>query len=629
MRISTRFALSLATLLLGVLLASTAARAETTDCPPEPASGTAIDDGEVYAGPNCTLQSPGDVDSFVFTGTSGETYQLAVGINGAAPTNICLTLYDPNQVIVFSGCSSIGYPHYQNSVVVDQMLTVTGTYTIAITDAGSGTLNYAVALERLYPFPPNAQGVNLGVDVSGDINPITDTNAFTFQIATTGRERASATLTGTISQNICMTVYLPDGTQVQNACTSIGYPHYQNTVQIDFLPTQNGTAMAFLQVAGNDGTATYTFEASCLVGTCPAPTETFNIIHTFVGGDGVHSVTGLVQAADGSLYGTTAEGGGHNGGTVFKISGGTLTTLYNFCSQSGCADGLTPKGGLVKASDGTFYGTTAEGGADNYGTIFHITPTGTFSTVYSFNSTMGANPSGGLILASDGELYGTTRNGGLGNRGVVFKVTTSGTPTRLHSFCTQSGCADGLDPRGGLVQGFDGTIYGTTYGGGTSRRGTVFKIPPGGSLSTLYNFDSTHGAYPEAGLALANDGNLYGTTSEGGASHRGTIFVITTAGALTRLFSFDLTHGANPEAALMQASDGNLYGTTSGGGEHDRGTIFQSSLGGGVTTLYSFDWTTGASPQSELWQGMDGNFYGTTFGGGAHDFGLVFSLSIP
>ena len=165
LRISTRFALTLATLLFGLLFVTPAALAQGQDCPPEPASNTPIDDGEVFAGPNCTLQSPGDVDSFIFAAYSGQTFHMAVAINGSAPTNICLTLYDPNAVQIFSGCSSVGYPRYQNSVVNDQVLTVTGTYTIAITETGSGTLNYGVALDRFkrVHFPKCYHGHGKGV----------------------------------------------------------------------------------------------------------------------------------------------------------------------------------------------------------------------------------------------------------------------------------------------------------------------------------------------------------------------------------------------------------------------------------------------------------------------------------
>ena len=270
MNAKTRSTIVALTLTLAVcLLFPSAALAQGTNCPPEPAQGTPIADGEVYIGSNCNLYSPGDVDSFTFDASSGQTYHLALGINGASPVNICMTLYDPNEMNIFSGCTSVGYPRYQYSVPLDKMLTTTGAYTIVITETSTGTISYALALERFYPFAPNAQQINLATQIPGDINPITDSNEFTFASATTGTEEVSATLPSNASSNICLRVYQPNGTPVQgDVCTSIGYPRYIYTIQVDFTPTQTGTSMAFLYVAGNDGTATYTLEVSCLLGAC-------------------------------------------------------------------------------------------------------------------------------------------------------------------------------------------------------------------------------------------------------------------------------------------------------------------------------------------------------------------------
>lgn len=269
MPVATRFTFTLTTILLGILLVAPAALAQGMNCPPEPASGTPIYDGETYIGANCTLQSPGDVDGFVFTGNNGETYHTVLAINGSATTNICLKLYDPNGSNIFSRCTSIGYPNYVYSVVANQALTVTGPYTIDISETSTATISYALSLERLYPFPPNEQEINLETEYPADITPISDSQAFTFEGATTGTLQVSATVTNNPSSNLCMDVYFQDGTHVgTEQCTSIGYPNYVNTINIDFTPTQNGTYMAFFQVAGNDGTVTYTMEVSCIVGTC-------------------------------------------------------------------------------------------------------------------------------------------------------------------------------------------------------------------------------------------------------------------------------------------------------------------------------------------------------------------------
>ena len=251
------------------LLFPSAVLAQGTNCPPEPASGTPIYDGQIYIGPNCTLTSPGDVDGFVFSGNNGDIYHVVTAVNGSAPTDICLTLYDPNSNNIFSGCTQRSFGRL--SVVINQALTVTGTYTIDITETATGTISYALSLERLHPFPPNAQEINLATQYPGDITPITDSNAFTFAGATTGTLQVSATLTGSPQSNLCMDVYFQDGTQVgSEQCTEISFGRI--TIQLSFTPTQNGMYMAFFQVGGNEGTVTYTMEVSCTVGSCPMTT---------------------------------------------------------------------------------------------------------------------------------------------------------------------------------------------------------------------------------------------------------------------------------------------------------------------------------------------------------------------
>jgi uncharacterized repeat protein (TIGR03803 family) len=323
--------------------------------------------------------------------------------------------------------------------------------------------------------------------------------------------------------------------------------------------------------------------------------------------DGDLPYAGLVQGTGGNLYGTTSYGGANNGGTVFKISpSGTLTTLHSFCSQSGCPDGYIPFAGLVQATDGNFYGTTESGGAQGGGTVFKITPSGTLTTLYSFCSQSGCpdgdGPTAGLVQASDGNFYGTTYGGGTNNCfgyagcGTVFRITPSGTLKTLYSFCSQSGCPDGHSPNAALVQATDGNFYGTTESVGT---GTVFKITPSGTLTTLYTFCSqsgcTDGQYPTGALVQATDGSFYGTTFGGGTRRGscilgscGTVFKITPSGTLTTLHSFcsqsGCPDGANPEAAL-QDTDGMFYGTTYSGGAYPRvcgdrcGTVFSLSVG--------------------------------------------------
>jgi uncharacterized repeat protein (TIGR03803 family) len=374
--------------------------------------------------------------------------------------------------------------------------------------------------------------------------------------------------------------------------------------------------------------------------------QTLTTLHSFDTTDGANPLAGLVQATNGNLYGTTHYGGADGYGTVFQIApGGTLTTLYSFCSKSACADGSEPFAGLIQATTGPdFYGTTSSGGANgNYGTVFKMTPTGSLATIYSFCSqsgcTDGERPIAGLIQ-SNGAFYGTTYQGGANGWGTFFKITGNGTLTTLYSFCSQGGdaCTDGAYPSGGLAMA-NGDFYGTTSAGGANAAGTVFKITPGGTLTTLYSFcsqsDCTDGESPVAGLVKASNGDFYGTTLAGGAKNVGTAFKITSTGTLTTIHSFcskaNCTDGQNPAyATLVIGSDGNFYGTTYMGGKGD-GTLFKMTGGGTLTTLYSFCSKSGCSdgqtPYGGLVQDTNGEFYGATYGGGANNDGSIFSLS--
>ncbi|HXM45605.1 MAG TPA: choice-of-anchor tandem repeat GloVer-containing protein [Bryobacteraceae bacterium] len=393
--------------------------------------------------------------------------------------------------------------------------------------------------------------------------------------------------------------------------------------------------------------------ALCATAAIALPAQTFTTLRSLFGTDGAYPSAGLVQAIDGNLYGTTYGGGANCApfgcGTVFKIStGGTLTTCYSFCSQSDCADGGGPQAALVQAANGDFYGTTLNSGATR-GTVFKITPGGTLTTLYNFCShtgcTDGAQPYAGLVEATNGDFYGTTPSGGAncvsdGGCGTVFKVTPSGTLTTLYSFCPQSGCTDGEYPEAGLVQGPNGDFYGTTQAGGANGWGTVFKITPNGTLTTLYSFCSQSGCrdgeYPYGGLVRAVSGNFYGTTANGGANDAGTIFKITPSGTLTTLHNFcsqsGCADGSDPQSALIQATDGNFYGTTLYGGNDASGTLFRITQSGAFTTLHSFcaqpGCPDGQYTYARLVQATNGDLYGTTSQGGANDLGTVFSLSV-
>ena len=372
-------------------------------------------------------------------------------------------------------------------------------------------------------------------------------------------------------------------------------------------------------------------------GDCPGSTQ------------GWEPYAGLVQGLDGNFYGTTSGGGVDSCdgacGTVFKITpAGTYTTLYYFCSLASCADGATPYAGLTLGTDGNFYGTTVNGGAGTVGTVFKITPAGELTTLHSFcsvkNCTDGEQPYGGLVQGIDGNFYGTTTYGGANvgsTGGTVFRITPTGTLTTLYNFCSKTGCADGANPHDTLIQATDGNLYGTTYGGGASQvEGTVFKINPRGPISTIYSFCSQancpDGKQTRAGLVQAADGNFYGTATSGGADGCGTIFKITPSGTITILHTFtEGSDGCYPYDPLIQATDGNFYGTAYGGGETNSGTVFEITSTTTLTTLYQFGaisgGANGAGPTGPLLQGTDGLLYGTTAAGGGAGDGAIFSVN--
>jgi uncharacterized repeat protein (TIGR03803 family) len=279
---------------------------------------------------------------------------------------------------------------------------------------------------------------------------------------------------------------------------------------------------------------------------------------------------------------------------------GTFTILASF--GTGRAGGSYPITALVQATDGNLYGTSSDG-YEGLGTVFKITTKGVFTTLYKFcpiDCSDGRNPQGALIQGTDGSLYGTTTFGGnmcyLGC-GVVFKITTSGKLTTLYKFCSQTDCADGAHPHAGLVQGADGNLYGTTFDGGS------------------------------------------GGCTDGNGTGCGTAFKITLEGKLTTLHRFDSVDGNYPSDPLIQGTDGNIYGTTDSGGNlacnpsYGCGTIFQITSGT-LTTLHSFDSTDGAYAWGGLLQSTNGGFYGTTVDGGnltcnsSYGCGTVFSLNM-
>jgi uncharacterized repeat protein (TIGR03803 family) len=255
-------------------------------------------------------------------------------------------------------------------------------------------------------------------------------------------------------------------------------------------------------------------------------------------------------------------------------------------------------------------------------------------TLLTFNGTDGAYPEGYLIQGTDGELYGTTFEGGDSFSGVVFKIATGGKETVLHNFEGY----DGDYPSAGLVQAKNGVFYGTTSEGGNgycsgNGCGTVFEITAGGKFTTLYSFctgDCSDGELPASGLIQATNGKFYGTAWMGGNHGAGTVFEITAGGKFTTLYSFcakkNCIDGENPSGELTQATNGEFYGTTQYGGTHNDGTVFKITADGKLTTLHSFAGSDGERPMSRVIQATDGAFYGMT-DAGANRGGTVFKIT--
>jgi uncharacterized repeat protein (TIGR03803 family) len=272
---------------------------------------------------------------------------------------------------------------------------------------------------------------------------------------------------------------------------------------------------------------------------------------------------GLIDGGDGALYGTTASGGDYGHGTVFRIKpGGRLTVLHHFGAIAN--DGDAPYAGLMKASDGRFYGTTWVGGANSSsGTVFRISKSGKYKVLYDFSDGKdGGHPRAELAEGPDGALYGVAEYGGTYGEGTLFRLTLDGQLTVLHHF--GGPLADGAKPRAGLTLAADGKFYGTSSYRDTDQQGTVFRLDPAsGDFEVLHVLQGDEGCSPWARLVAGPDGWLYGSTFRCALSSVGTLFRVS-----PQTGEFELVHrlvyseGVGPKGGLLLASDGALYGTT-------------------------------------------------------------------
>ncbi|HEY3333533.1 MAG TPA: choice-of-anchor tandem repeat GloVer-containing protein [Capsulimonadaceae bacterium] len=315
------------------------------------------------------------------------------------------------------------------------------------------------------------------------------------------------------------------------------------------------------------------------------PTGEGALVYSFgAGATGALPHAPVILASDGNLYGTTFYTGANNNGTVYKLTPlGVLTTLYSF---AGVADGSFPETELIEGADGNFYGTTSNGAGYSGGSVFKITPAGVLTTLHKFtNGADGGHPLGGLALGADGNYYGTASiSNGTSGFGVIYKITPAGDFTTLYTFL---GGNDGAGPRGTLLRASDGAFYGSTFYGGANGAGTLFKITADGTYTSLYSFTGlTDGANPDGRLVEGSDGLLYGSTTGGGVSNKGTLFRASTVGDLASLYSF--TGGADgglPRGGLVQGPDKRFFGTTVQGGASAKGVVFSLDVGLGTPAI--------------------------------------------
>jgi uncharacterized repeat protein (TIGR03803 family) len=392
-----------------------------------------------------------------------------------------------------------------------------------------------------------------------------------------------------------------------------------------------------------------------------AQAQTFTVLHTFSGPDGAYPYAGVTVDGGGNLYGTTPVGGLKDG-TVFKLrrssSGYTLNPLYSFTGYGGPA---IPYGGVIFGPDGTLYGTTNEGGAIGLGTVFNMRPPATvcktalcpwtINQLYAFQGFDGAdggNPEYGEVAFDQaGNIYGTTRNYGPNGDGMVYQLSRSSggwTENILYNFRGVNG-SDGAWPDHNVIFDSSGNLYGTTSSGGLYGGeyggGTVFRLTPSGSgwtESVIMNFPppgSNVGVYLQAGLIIDQADNLYGATSfSSGGYEGGSVFELSPSSngwELTVLYVFTEDNSQGPVGNLVMDNSGNLYGATYAAGAFGWGNVFKLTRSGGgwtYTDLYDFtEGNDGALPSGDLTMDASGNLYGTTQKGGSYGLGVVWEIT--
>jgi uncharacterized repeat protein (TIGR03803 family) len=379
------------------------------------------------------------------------------------------------------------------------------------------------------------------------------------------------------------------------------------------------------------------------------------------------------------FFGVTRSGGANGSGVIYSATtGGIYQSLGSFTGTAGIRAGANPSTGLLKLSDGNFYGATEFGGFDDFGVFFKIDATGNnFTVLHAFTDLIGSKPSGNLTEAGAGVIWGTTATGGTLGLGTLYSITTAGAYSNVLNFSGQSGVAIGSSPKGGLMQGSDSRLYGTASAGGPGQRGSLFAFSESGGFELLDDFTTDIGWAPSGPISLNPQGDMLFTLAEGGntgngsiaqidnsgsitpfaalpssigghpngqliisgadslgitTSHgqtgRGSVFKLSSTGELTLLSGFTSTAGEGFFGPLIRAADGNVFGVSFAGGLGNNGTLFKIDNAGILTREFSFTGTggsrRGATPRTPLAQLIDGNIYGVTQNGGANNQGTLF-----
>ena len=369
----------------------------------------------------------------------------------------------------------------------------------------------------------------------------------------------------------------------------------------------------------------------------PALGAEYSVLHQFGGGafDGAQPYGSLSVGGDGLLYGMTSAGGAYDRGTVFSYDplSDSVNVLHSFAS--GEPDGSL-EGSILSAGNGTLYGVTPFGGANDHGMIFEINNNGSFNQLYSFSGgdDQGSHPHYASLTRVGTTLYGTTAYGGENGAGALFSYDTAGSAFNvLHEF---GGSGDGCYPYG--TPQWDGTaLHGMTCGGGANGQGTIYRLDPGtAAYGVLYDLDSSSGTYPYGSLLL-QDSVLYGMAAAGGASGKGTVFKydpVKDSLEVLHDFTGTQTDGASPRGAVIY--DGKLWGMTQAGGLYDdagvlqdAGTMFSLATdGSGFDLIHSFGGTYDGYPDgADPWGSLvrDGaTMYGMTQYGGESNLGVLF-----